>query len=130
MTTLRLRIRRTGAIQAGLLALLAACLVATAVAAQERQVARKTPGDMTRFASLRADDVNVRAGPGVRYPVKWKFVQRNMPRSSAGLMIFGVRKINSSVRLSSLVLLRNRMPRPGMSPRNGTLVTFSDCSCW
>ena len=32
-----------------------------------------------RFGSLRANDVNVRAGPGVRYPVKWKFVQRNMP---------------------------------------------------
>lgn len=47
--------------------------------AQERQVARTTEGENTRFASLRADDVNVRAGPGVRYPVKWKFVQRNMP---------------------------------------------------
>lgn len=79
MTSLRHRIRRTIGLWAGTLALLAVCLVATAGAAQERQVARKTPGDMTRFASLRADDVNVRAGPGVRYPVKWKFVQRNMP---------------------------------------------------
>ena len=52
---------------------------AVQVFAQERQVARTTEGDATRFASLRADDVNVRAGPGVRYPVKWKFVQRNMP---------------------------------------------------
>jgi SH3-like domain-containing protein len=49
------------------------------VLAQENQVARTTEGDITRFASLRADDVNVRAGPGVRYPVKWKFVQKNMP---------------------------------------------------
>jgi SH3-like domain-containing protein len=32
-----------------------------------------------RYASLRANDVNVRAGPGVRYPVKWKFVQRHTP---------------------------------------------------
>lgn len=32
-----------------------------------------------RYASLRANDVNVRAGPGVRYPVKWKFVQRYTP---------------------------------------------------
>jgi SH3-like domain-containing protein len=47
--------------------------------AQDRQVARTTEGENARFASLRADDVNVRAGPGVRYPVKWKFVQRNMP---------------------------------------------------
>lgn len=79
MTSLRLWIRRTGVLRAGTLAILAACLVATSGAAQERQVARKTEGDITRFASLRADDVNVRAGPGVRYPVKWKFVQRNMP---------------------------------------------------
>jgi len=48
-------------------------------AAQEPQVARTTEDENSRFASLRADDVNVRAGPGVRYPVKWKFVQRNMP---------------------------------------------------
>ena len=32
-----------------------------------------------RFASIRANDVNVRAGQGVRYPVKWKFVQRHAP---------------------------------------------------
>jgi SH3-like domain-containing protein len=32
-----------------------------------------------RYASLRSNDVNVRAGPGVRYPVKWKFVQRYTP---------------------------------------------------
>ena len=32
-----------------------------------------------RFATLRADEVNVRTGPGVRYPVEWVFVYRNMP---------------------------------------------------
>jgi SH3-like domain-containing protein len=62
-----------------LLALSAALLSATDGYAQDRQVARTTEGENGRFASLRADDVNVRAGPGVRYPVKWKFVQRNMP---------------------------------------------------
>lgn len=46
---------------------------------QSSQLARQTDGAFARFASLRANDVNVRAGPGVRYPVKWKFVQRNMP---------------------------------------------------
>jgi SH3-like domain-containing protein len=55
------------------------CALAASAFAQDKQVARTTEGDITRFASLRADDVNVRAGPGVRYPVKWKFVQRNMP---------------------------------------------------
>ena len=32
-----------------------------------------------RYVSLRADEVNVRAGPGVRYPVKWVFRRRYMP---------------------------------------------------
>ncbi len=35
--------------------------------------------DPIRFASLRADEVNVRAGPGVRYPVKWVFVRKHLP---------------------------------------------------
>ena len=34
---------------------------------------------LPRFASLRANEVNVRTGPGVRYPVEWVFVYRHMP---------------------------------------------------
>ncbi len=34
---------------------------------------------LPRFATLRADEVNVRTGPGVRYPVEWVFIYRNMP---------------------------------------------------
>ena len=34
---------------------------------------------LPRFASLRANKVHLRTGPGVRYPVDWIFVQRNMP---------------------------------------------------
>ena len=34
---------------------------------------------LPRFASLRSAEVNVRAGPGARYPVEWVFVYRNMP---------------------------------------------------
>lgn len=34
---------------------------------------------LPRFASVRAAEVNVRTGPGVRYPVEWVFVYRNMP---------------------------------------------------
>ena len=39
-------------------------------------VAQKTKKGklVQRYASLRANDVNVRAGPGVRYHVKWKFI--------------------------------------------------------
>ena len=84
MNFLRLWIRRVcglwiKGLGAGMLTVLAIGILAAGASAQERQVARKTEGDINRFASLRADDVNVRAGPGVRYPVKWKFVQRNMP---------------------------------------------------
>ena len=32
-----------------------------------------------RFASVRSAEVNVRTGPGMRYPVEWVFVYRNMP---------------------------------------------------
>ena len=32
-----------------------------------------------RFVSLRADPVNVRAGPGVRFPIAWIFVQNDLP---------------------------------------------------
>ncbi|MDR3518699.1 MAG: SH3 domain-containing protein [Azospirillaceae bacterium] len=32
-----------------------------------------------RFVSLRSAEVNLRTGPGVRYPVEWVFVRREMP---------------------------------------------------
>jgi len=35
--------------------------------------------DVPRFASLRADEVNLRTGPGTRYPVDWVLVKRHMP---------------------------------------------------
>ena len=66
-------------ILAGFLAGTLVVVLAAPAPAQTSQVARTENPENTRFASLRADDVNVRAGPGVRYPVKWKFVQRNMP---------------------------------------------------
>ncbi len=32
-----------------------------------------------RFATLKSDDVNVRTGPGTRYPVDWVFKRKMMP---------------------------------------------------
>src|SRR5258708_37321250 len=32
-----------------------------------------------RFASLRSDEINVRTGPGTRYPVDWVFKRKSMP---------------------------------------------------
>ena len=34
---------------------------------------------LPRFASLRADEANVRAGPGTRYPIEWVFRRKGMP---------------------------------------------------
>lgn len=32
-----------------------------------------------RFVSLRSDQVNIRTGPGARYPIEWVFRRRAMP---------------------------------------------------
>jgi len=34
---------------------------------------------LPRFASLRATQVNLRSGPGVRYPIEWVYLQRDLP---------------------------------------------------
>ncbi len=34
---------------------------------------------LPRFVSLRSDEVNLRTGPGVRYPVDWVYTRRDMP---------------------------------------------------
>ena len=34
---------------------------------------------MPRFVSLRADEVNLRTGPGERYPIDWVLVKKGMP---------------------------------------------------
>jgi SH3-like domain-containing protein len=61
------RAARAGA----LLALIGLIAFTAQVAAAERA--------LPRFVSLRADKVNVRAGPGVQYPVVWVFVRRGLP---------------------------------------------------
>jgi SH3-like domain-containing protein len=34
---------------------------------------------LPRFAALRSDDVNLRAGPGFRYPIEWVYKRRDLP---------------------------------------------------
>ncbi len=34
---------------------------------------------LPRFAALRSDDVNLRAGPGTRYPIDWVYKRRDLP---------------------------------------------------
>jgi SH3-like domain-containing protein len=52
------------------------CLLAAAPAlAQGRTDALPIP----RYVSLKSDEVNVRTGPGVQYPIEWVFTRRHLP---------------------------------------------------
>jgi SH3-like domain-containing protein len=43
-------------------------------------VQRKGSGlPIPRFATLKSDEVNVRTGPGARYPIDWVFKRKGMP---------------------------------------------------
>jgi SH3-like domain-containing protein len=53
--------------------LLALCAAALPAVAQE------TGLPLPRFVSLRADEVNMRTGPGVQYPVEWVYHRENLP---------------------------------------------------
>ena len=55
-----------------------------AAAPQAEKPAEPAKGSVTglplpRFASLRSDDVDMRAGPGTRYPVDWVYHRRGLP---------------------------------------------------
>ena len=52
-----------------------------AFAAPDKPTAqRKGSGlPIPRFAALRSDEVNVRTGPGARYPIDWMFKRKAMP---------------------------------------------------
>jgi SH3-like domain-containing protein len=63
-----------------LLAAAASLLLAAAPAWSQAVTVRKGSGlPVPRFASLRSDQVNVRTGPGTRYPVDWEFKRKFMP---------------------------------------------------
>lgn len=58
--------------------LAAACaVVLVAMGAQAAAAAGKRP--LPRFVSLRFDTVNVRAGPGVKYPIRWVYKRKGLP---------------------------------------------------
>jgi SH3-like domain-containing protein len=38
-----------------------------------------SPAKLPRFASLRSDEVNMRAGPGLRYRIDWVYKRRDLP---------------------------------------------------
>jgi SH3-like domain-containing protein len=69
----------------GIAALALACAPAPAQwpgqvpAAHAAQAGSETGLPLPRFASLGADRVNVRIGPGTRYPVTWVFLRQALP---------------------------------------------------
>lgn len=65
-----------------ILALTLLCLPSALLAADEDQGDRKSGGTglpLPRFASLRSDEVNMRTGPGTRYPIEWVYRQEGLP---------------------------------------------------
>ncbi|CAA7616573.1 conserved exported hypothetical protein [Magnetospirillum sp. SS-4] len=58
--------------------LLPACVLLTA--ALSVAGAAETSGlPLPRFVSLRSDEVNLRAGPGQRYPIDWIYARKDLP---------------------------------------------------
>ena len=50
-----------------------------AEAARQTERPGRTGLPLPRFVSLRADQVNLRTGPGVRYPIDWVYRRRDLP---------------------------------------------------
>lgn len=82
--------RRAGAARAIAVAAIAVVTVAAVLSAapvRAEDEAGARPGDavkrtglpLPRFASLRASEVFLRAGPGTRYPVEWIYRRRGLP---------------------------------------------------
>jgi SH3-like domain-containing protein len=53
--------------------------LALALLASSAMAAGKNPEPVPRFVSLRADVVNLRTGPGDRYPVEWVYHRKGLP---------------------------------------------------
>lgn len=49
-------------------------------AAAKAETGEGTSGQpVPRFASLRADEVNMRSGPGIQYPIEWVYKRQKLP---------------------------------------------------
>jgi SH3-like domain-containing protein len=59
--------------------LLAAVVSMPSLVALPAMAAGQSGLPVPRFVSLRSGEVNVRTGPGARYPVEWVFTKRGMP---------------------------------------------------
>jgi SH3-like domain-containing protein len=64
-----------------MVSIIAAALILVAVACRAAAAADAEPNapKVPRFVSLQSDKVNLRAGPGRRYPIQWVLIRRDMP---------------------------------------------------
>ena len=58
---------------------LGAVSIVSAARAQTSKRGRVTGLPIPRFVSLRAEEVNLRTGPGLRYPIEWVYKRAGMP---------------------------------------------------
>ena len=54
-------------------------VLALMAAGADAAAAETTGLPLPRFVSLRADEVNLRTGPGVQYPIDWVYRRRHLP---------------------------------------------------
>lgn len=71
--------RRGLTVLAAMVRAASAAMMLLAVALMPAPAAAAGDLPLPRFASLRASEVNLRTGPGKRYPVEWVYARRNMP---------------------------------------------------
>ncbi len=62
-----------------LLGMACLALLIPAGAAWGFTIGQTTGLPLPRFVSLRADEVNLRTGPGLRFPIEWVYTRKNLP---------------------------------------------------
>ena len=76
---MKLLTQSVGSLFVGLLVLLPVAQLHAQSPAPSSTQSRNSGLPLPRFVSLRANEVNMRTGPGVRYPVDWVYQRQRMP---------------------------------------------------
>ncbi len=102
----------------------AAAVAAPAPAEPPAPVIDPTKGSVTglaipRFMSLRFDDVNLRVGPGTRYPIDWVYHRRDLP-------VEILRELEDWRLVQDQDNIRGWVRAPTLSPRRAFSVRESD----
>jgi SH3-like domain-containing protein len=62
-----------------ILCIITMLIAAPALAEVEPSILNPSGLPVPRFVSLKSDDVNVRVGPGTRYPIRWTYRRAHLP---------------------------------------------------